>query len=245
MKKSIAKLVSFILVAVIVFSMAACGKKEPPASNETAKEEPAANEAAKEETVAEEPAAEEPAKEEPAAETSITGTYLGQLDYTEQASKEFGESLGFEVTEPLFMDIYLDLNEDNTFHIYVDAEKYKADVISILSGHIDDIIAKSLEQNGMSPDQLGEVAEANGYEDEESFKQAMVEVLEAELEESINLEEYEDDLNISGTYAASGKTILLANEDGTDTITINDDGTLTMIVPLDGENVEVIMTKQK
>ena len=97
----------------------------------------------------------------------------------------------------------------------------------------------------MSPDQLGEVAEANGYEDEESFKQAMVEVLEAELEESINLEEYEDDLNISGTYAASGKTILLANEDGTDTITINDDGTLTMIVPLDGENVEVIMTKQK
>lgn len=48
MKKSIAKLVSFILVAVIVFSMAACGKKEPPASNETAKEEPAANEAAKE-----------------------------------------------------------------------------------------------------------------------------------------------------------------------------------------------------
>ena len=67
MKKSIAKLVSFILVAVIVFSMAACGKKEPPASNETAKEEPAANEAAKEETVAEEPAAEEPAKEEPAA----------------------------------------------------------------------------------------------------------------------------------------------------------------------------------
>lgn len=143
------------------------------------------------------------------------------------------------------MDIYLDLNEDNTFHIYVDAEKYKADVISILSGHIDDIIAKSLEQNGMSPDQLGEVAKANGYEDEESFKQAMVEVLEAELEESINLEEYEDDLNISGTYAASGKTILLANEDGTDTITINDDGTLTMIVPLDGENVEVIMTKQK
>ncbi len=73
----------------------------------------------------------------------------------------------------------------------------------------------------------------------------MVEVLEAELEESINLEEYEDDLNISGTYAPSGKTILLANEDGTDTITINDDGTLTMIVPLDGENVEVIMTKQK
>lgn len=56
MKKSIAKLVSFILVAVIVFSMAACEKKESPASNETAKEEPAATEAAKEETAAEAPA---------------------------------------------------------------------------------------------------------------------------------------------------------------------------------------------
>lgn len=250
MKKSIAKLVSFILVAVIVFSMAACGKKESPASNETAKEEPAATEAAKEETAAEAPAKEEtaaeaPAKEEAAAETSITGTYIGQLDYTEQASTEFGESLGFELNDPLYMDIYLDLNEDNTFHIYVDAEKYKADVIAILSSHVDDIIAKSLEQNGMSPDQLGEVAKANGYDDEESFKAAMVEILEAELQESINLEEYEDDLNISGTYAVSGKTILLANEDGTDTVTINDDGTLTMIIPMDGENVEVIMTKQQ
>lgn len=240
MKKSIAKLISFILVAVIVFTMAACGKKETPAANDTAKEEPAANEAAKEEAVAE-----EPAKEESAEETSITGTYKGQLDYTEQASNEFSESLGFEVEGPLYMDVYLDLNEDNTFHIYVDAEKYKADVIAILSSHVDDIIAKTLEQNGMSPDQLGEVAKANGYDDEESFKEAMVEVLEAELDEAINLEEYEDDLNIRGTYAASGKTILLANEDGTDAVTINDDGTLTMIVPLDGNNVEVIMIKQE
>ena len=245
MKKSIAKSVSFILVAVIVFTMVACGKKESPASNETAKEDPAATEAVKEETAAEEPAKEAPAKEEAAAETSITGTYFGQLDFTEQASKEYSESLGFEVNDPLFMDVYLDLNEDNTFHLYVDAEKFKADVISLLSSHIDDLLAKSLEQNGMSPDQLDEVVKANGYDSEESFKAAMAEVLETELQESINLEEYEDDLNLSGNYAASGKTILMANEDGTDTATINDDGTLTMVVPFSGSNVEVILTKQE
>lgn len=245
MKKSIAKSVSFILVAVIVFTMVACGKKESPASNETVKEDPAATEAVKEETAAEEPAKEAPAKEEAAAETSITGTYFGQLDFTEQASKEYSESLGFEVNDPLFMDVYLDLNEDNTFHLYVDAEKFKADVISLLSSHVDDLLAKSLEQNGMSPDQLDEVVKANGYDSEESFKAAMAEVLETELQESINLEEYEDDLNLSGNYAASGKTILMANEDGTDTATINDDGTLTMVVPFSGSNVEVILTKQE
>ena len=245
MKKSIAKSVSFILVAVIVFIMVACGKKESPASNETAKEDPAATEAVKEETAAEEPAKEEPVKEEAAAESSITGTYFGQLDFTEQASKEYSESLGFEVNDPLFMDVYLDLNEDNTFHLYVDAEKFKADVISLLSSHVDDLLAKSLEQNGMSPDQLDEVVKANGYDSEESFKAAMAEVLETELQESINLEEYEDDLNLSGNYAASGKTILMANEDGTDTATINDDGTLTMVVPFSGSNVEVILTKQE
>ena len=140
---------------------------------------------------------------------------------------------------------YLELNEDNSFRLYVDAEKYKADVIAVLTSHIDDIIAKSLEQNGMSMDQLGDLAVARGYESEEAFKEDMVKMLEAELEESINMEEYEDDMNISGTYAVSGKTILLANEDGQDVVTINDDGTLSMIVPLDGENVEVIMTKQK
>ena len=94
-------------------------------------------------------------------------------------------------------------------------------------------------------DQLGDLAVARGYESEEAFKEDMVKMLEAELEESINMEEYEDDFNISGTYAVSGKTILLTNEDGQDIVTINDDGTLSMIVPLDGENVEVIMTKQK
>ena len=247
MKKSFAKLVSLILIATLVLTMAACGAKETPAAGaapaaeETAKEEPAAEtEAAKEQT-----AAEEPAKEEAAAETSITGTYMGQLDYTEQASKEFSESLGFEVEGPLYMDVYLDLNEDNTFYIHADAEKFKADIIDVLTSHVDDIIAKSLEQNGLTMDQLGAVAESQGYGSEEEFKEAMVEMLEAELEESIDLAEYEDDLNISGTYAVSGKTILLANEDGTDVITINDDGTLTMIVPLDDERVEVIMTKQE
>ena len=78
MKKSIAKLVSIILIAVLVFTVAACGKKETPSAGT----EPAADESAKEE-----PAAEEPAKEEKAAEEDITGTYMGQLDFSEKASK--------------------------------------------------------------------------------------------------------------------------------------------------------------
>ena len=241
MKKSFAKLVSLILIAMLVFTMAACGSKETPAAGA----EPAAEtEAVKEETVAEEPAKEEPAKEEPAAATNITGTYMGQLDFTEHVSKEFSESLGFEVEGPLYMDVYLDLNEDNAFYIHADAEKFKADIIDVLTSHVDDIIAKSLEQNGLTMDQLGEVAAQNGFDSEEEYKEAFAEMIEARADELIDLTEYEDDLNISGTYAVSGKTILLANEDGTDVITINDDGTLTMIVPLDGENVEVNMTKQ-
>ena len=242
MKKSFAKLVSLILIAMLVFTMAACGSKETPAAGA----EPAAEtEAVKEETVAEEPAKEEPAKEEPAAETNITGTYMGQLDFTEHVSKEFSESLGFEVEGPLYMDVYLDLNEDNAFYIHADAEKFKADIIDVLTSHVDDIIAKSLEQNGLTMDQLGEVAAQNGFDSEEEYKEAFAEMIEARADELIDLTEYEDDLNISGTYAVSGKTILLANEDGQDIVTINDDGTLSMIVPLDGENVEVTMTKQK
>ena len=243
MKKSFAKVASLVLIAVLAFTLAACGKNETPAdeakpaaAEETAKEEPAT----KEEAVAE-----EPAKEEPEAPASITGTYKGKIDYTDQVSQQFSETLGFELEEPLYMDIYLYLNEDDTFQLSVDAEKYKADIIAVLSSHIDDIIAKSLEQNGLSEDQLGEVAEANGYDDVDSFKKAMVGMLEAELEETINLEEYEDDLNISGSYTVSGDKIYLVNEDGTDTITINDDGTLSVIIPLEGTDTEVVMTKQE
>ena len=247
MKKQIAKLMSLILVAGLVLSMTACGSKETPAepaAQETAKEEPVAQETAKEESAAKaDAAAEEPAKENSDSAANLIGTYKGQLDFTEQASQEFSESLGFEVEDPLYMDVYMELREDNTFSLYVDAEKYKADVIAILSSHIDDILAKSLEQNGMTMDQLGALAQANGYDDEESFKEAMVEVLEAELEENIDLTEYEDDLNISGEYTVSGSTILLTNEDGMDTVFINDDGSLSMVVPLDGVDNTVTMTK--
>ena len=241
MKKSFAKLVSLILIAMLVFTMAACGSKETPAAGA----EPAAEtEAVKEETVAEEPAKEEPAKEEPAAETNITGTYMGQLDFTEHVSKEFSESLGFEVEGPLYMDVYLDLNEDNAFYIHADAEKFKADIIDVLTSHVDDIIAKSLEQNGLTMDQLGEVAAQNGFDSEEEYKEAFAEMIEARADELIDLTEYEDDLNISGTYAVSGKTILLANEDGTDVITINDDGSLSLVFPNGDQEVTLIMTKQ-
>lgn len=236
MKRTVAKFMSLILAAVLVLTMAACGSKETPA-------EPAAEEPAAQETTQKEPVAEEPVKEEPVAETVVTGTYKGQLDYTEQASREFSESLGFELEDPLYMDVYLELKEDNTFYLYVDAVKYKADVITILSSHIDDILAMSLEQNGLSEDQLGAVAEANGYDDVESFKEGMVEVLEAELEESIDLTEYEDDLNISGDYYVIGDTIYLSNEDGMDAITINDDGTLTLVVPIDEVENTIILTK--
>ena len=244
MKKAIAKLLTFVMVLMAVLTMAGCGSKKDEAPKEEAVTEEKAEEPAAEETVEEEPAAEETVEEEPVEEApaDYTGTYLGQLDMMKE---QFTQSLGVEIDDPLFMDLTLDLNADETFNLKVDAEKFKADVVAIMKNHIDDIIGVMMEQNGLSMDDLDDLAKANGYDGEDAFKQDLMEQMETEMDSAINLDEYKDQLEVSGTYTINDKTIVLKSADGgQDKITINDDGTLTLVVPTDDQEITVVMTKQ-
>lgn len=247
MKKAIAKLLTFVMVLMAVLTMAGCGSKKEEAPKEEAVTEEKAEEPAAEETVEEEPAAEETVEEEPVEEApaDYTGTYLGQLDFSDMMKEQFTQSLGVEIDDPLFMDLTLDLNTDETFNLKVDAEKFKADVVAIMKNHIDDIIGVMMEQNGLSMDDLDDLAKSNGYDGEDAFKQALMEQMETEMDNAINLDEYKDQLEISGTYTINDKTIVMKSADGgQDKITINDDGTLTLIVPTDDQEITVVMTKQ-
>ena len=247
MKKAIAKLLTFVMVLMAVLTMAGCGSKKEEAPKEEAVTEEKAEEPAAEETVEEEPAVEETVEEEPVEEApaDYTGTYLGQLDFSDMMKEQFTQSLGVEIDDPLFMDLTLDLNADETFNLKVDAEKFKADVVAIMKNHIDDIIGVMMEQNGLSMDDLDDLAKANGYDGEDAFKQDLMEQMETEMDSAINLDEYKDQLEVSGTYTINDKTIVMKSADGgQDKMTINDDGTLTLIVPTDDQEITVVMTKQ-
>lgn len=238
--------------------MAACGKKETPvaepepaAAQEDAKEEtsaaeqePATLQDVKEEMEATVTATEEPKKEESVV-ADIIGTYKGQIDHTDELSADYEEHLGFALDEPIYMDVYLELKDDDTFRLYIDGAKFKADVVEAVTAHVDDIIANELKKEGKTMDQLGEVAAQNGYESEGAFREAIIESLEEELDKSMNQDEMENKLEISGTYLVSGDTIIVSGEEGKDTVKINDDGTLTLIIPMDNEDITLIMTKQE
>lgn len=242
MKTVIAKLLTLVMVLMAVLTMAACGSK----SEEQPKEETAVEEKA-EEPAEEEAVEEEVVEEAPVEETDgdYTGTYLGQLDFSDMMKEQFTQSLGVEIDDPLYMDVTLNLNEDETFNLKIDAEKFKADVIAVMKNHIDDIIAAMMEQNGLSMDDLDELAKANGYDGEDAFKQALMEQMETEMDNSINLDDYKDQLEISGTYTVDDKTIIMKSADGgQDKITVNDDGSLTLVVPTDDQEYTLIMTKQ-
>ena len=239
MKTVIAKLLTLVMVLMAVLTMAACGSK----SEEQPKEEAAVEEKA-EEPAEEEAVEEEVVEEAPVEETNgdYTGTYLGQLDFSDMMKEQ---SLGVEIDDPLYMDVTLNLNEDETFNLKIDAEKFKADVIAVMKNHIDDIIAAMMEQNGLSMDDLDELAKANGYDGEDAFKQALMEEMETEMDKAINLDDYKDQLEISGTYTVDDKTIIMKSADGgQDKITVNDDGSLTLVVPTDDQEYTLIMTKQ-
>ena len=242
MKTAIAKLLTLVMVLMAVLTMAACGSKSEEQPKEEAAVEEKAEEPAEEEAVEEEVVEEAPVEE---TDGNYTGTYLGQLDFSDMMKEQFTQSLGVEIDDPLYMDVTLNLNEDETFNLKIDAEKFKADVIAVMKNHIDDIIAAMMEQNGLSMDDLDELAKGNGYDGEDAFKQALMEQMETEMDNSINLDDYKDQLEISGTYTVDDKTIIMKSADGgQDKITVNDDGSLTLVVPTDDQEYTLIMTKQ-
>ena len=101
------------------------------------------------------------------------------------------------------------------------------------------------EDSKFSMDDLDELAKGNGYDGEDAFKQALMEQMETEMDNSINLDDYKDQLEISGTYTVDDKTIIMKSADGgQDKITVNDDGSLTLVVPTDDQEYTLIMTKQ-
>ena len=242
MKTVIAKLLTLVMVLMAVLTMAACGSKSEEQPKEEAAVEEKAEEPAEGEAVEEEVVEEAPVEE---TDGNYTGTYLGQLDFSDMMKEQFTQSLGVEIDDPLYMDVTLNLNEDETFNLKIDAEKFKADVIAVMKNHIDDIIAAMMEQNGLSMDDLDELAKGNGYDGEDAFKQALMEQMETEMDNSINLDDYKDQLEISGTYTVDDKTIIMKSADGgQDKITVNDDGSLTLVVPTDDQEYTLIMTKQ-
>ena len=242
MKTVIAKLLTLVMVLMAVLTMAACGSKSEEQPKEEAAVEEKTEEPAEEEAVEEEVVEEAPVEE---TDGNYTGTYLGQLDFSDMMKEQFTQSLGVEIDDPLYMDVTLNLNEDETFNLKIDAEKFKADVIAVMKNHIDDIIAAMMEQNGLSLDDLDDLAKANGYDGEDAFKQALMEQMETEMDNSINLDDYKDQLEISGTYTVDDKTIIMKSADGgQDKITVNDDGSLTLVVPTDDQEYTLIMTKQ-
>ena len=242
MKTAIAKLLTLVMVLMAVLTMAACGSKSEEQPKEEAAVEEKTEESAEEEAVEEEVVEEAPVEE---TDGDYTGTYLGQLDFSDMMKEQFTQSLGVEIDDPLYMDVTLNLNEDETFNLKIDAEKFKADVIAVMKNHIDDILASMMEKNGLSMDDLDDLAKAKGYDGEDAFKQAMMEQMETEMDNSINLDDYKDQLEVSGTYTVDDKTIIMKSADGgQDKITVNDDGSLTLVVPTDDQEYTLIMTKQ-
>ena len=172
-----------------------------------------------------------------------SGTYTGQIDYTSEIGYVFAEKLQIEVSDPLYMDMTLVLGTDNTFRISADGEKFKADVITIMKNHIDDILLVMLKKYGAEPDQLQDLAAENGYDDVDAFKQAMMNKMEAEMNKSMDLDAYAGQMTADGTYKAEKGKITLTSGDRSDALTIREDGSLSFIIS-EMDDFELILTKQ-
>lgn len=176
-----------------------------------------------------------------------TGTYTGQIDFSSFQAGMSSE-LGIEISDPLYMEIKLVMNEDETFTLSADEAKLKSDIIEVMRAHLDDILENILEPYGMTLDDLPALAEQKGYDSVEAFKEDMLAQMEASLDEVMVLSEIADQFSESGTYKIENKNITLTSDDGenVDIMTINDDGTLNYTV--NKEDVidvqDITMTKQ-
>ncbi len=172
---------------------------------------------------------------------TLEGKYKGQVDMTELISAESG----VEVSTPIFMDLYLTINSDNTYNVNLDMEKFLQDSIAYYKEDMPGVIRQSMIDEGLPEDMLDQAVQDQGYADFNSFVNELIAQMITELEEQLDTE---NTVISTGTYEVEDSEINFTEEAGDDTFfkvgAILEDGSIYGVMYLDYELTEVTFVKQ-
>ena len=177
---------------------------------------------------------------------SIEGTYYSSFDMSGIVAAQIQEEYDIDASYPLYMDLTMTLNADDTYRIEFDLTSFLDNTKEYYYQIFPEMLKAIFAEQGLSESQIEPTIQSQGYSSTQEYLDEMVNEAMASVES-----EYADGNNTvtEGTYKVdeSAGTIELF-EDGystaTDTGVINDDGSITIQnISLEGESVDIVFSK--
>jgi len=258
-KKKIAKILGYVMVAMLSFALMGCGSQKDEGVGAAAESTVAASveESKAEDTKAASDAQASQAGEAqvkdthpestPATVNAIAGTYVATVelkDYMKEADLKQLEAQGAEALGDVPMSFRLDLKADDTFLLDVDTEQLKQDMMAAFAVSVDQIFRKQFTENGIKEDQFDKVAQAAGYDSYEAMKETSLKQLET-MTNSLLAAQLKG-TNVEGTYSVDGNQVKMKANGlaaGSDTAEILEDDSLKISFESDGQKIELVFKK--
>ena len=178
-------------------------------------------------------------------ENTTAGAYQSSYDIRDLLNKEL-ESSGIELQSSANVEFLLNLAEDDSFTLDLDADSLVSSLKAAMETDLDSIIG-SLMGMEVTDDVKGTIAAAAGYNSYDDFKAEMLKVMEEELDEK-GLEDLRNECHLEGTYEVKGTRITFkdAGESAVvlDAGTIQEDGSIKVQSTSSGTTVEIVFEKQ-
>lgn len=180
------------------------------------------------------------------AKTTLAGTYFAEYDISSMVAAAIEGQYDIDITTPLIMDLFLTLNEDNTFELGIDAEQFIANTEAFYYQIFPSMLKSIYAESGITSDADIESIIVNnwGYA---SMDEYLKELVDQSMVEVRSQYEASDEVMKEGTYTVNGNKLELTLEgfsSATDSGVINSDGTITMErVEVEGEFVDITFSK--
>lgn len=154
-------------------------------------------------------------------QSDLSGSWYWQADMTEVLEASIASGLGveFELDEPFYLDIYLDLYTDGTYELYADETALLANIATLRTSMVNPLVAYLYDE--LTAD--GTDREAIDAAFKETYQMTIEEYV-TELLAETDFDFTADDFYADGTYSVDGdsvwmddeETLMYFEEDGTE-----------------------------
>ncbi len=184
--------------------------------------------------------------------SKFAGSYTGAVDMTDVYRQEFEDFTGVSSEASCSVDVTLTLteeNKENSFTMSADPGAIRQAISDEIDSRAEEVFNAIMESMDVDPEQYPQIVETmDEYDSVEEMQNAVIEEKKAEIEEKIDVSEYEKLLNRTGTFEydkENGVITLLDQSEPAASITVEDGQDGGKTYTLHAGDLETVLTKEE
>ena len=184
--------------------------------------------------------------------SKFAGSYKGTVDMTDVYRQDFEDFTGVPSEASCSVEVSLTLAEEDkqkTFTMSADPEVIKQAISDEIDSRAEEVFNAIMESMDVRQEQYPQIVETmDEYDSVEEMQNAVIEEKKAEIEEKIDVSEYEKLLNRTGTFEydkENGVITLLDQSEPAASITVEDGQDGGKTYTLHAGDLETVLTKEE